>query len=105
MSATAAMTVAGLAAYAMLRTLGGRADPAATRRDLADAAGGRPRAAPRLGGVVFLNGDTPLAEPDIPAPALDKGSAFAYSPLPPVRSNWRAARRPRDQREAMDALW
>ena len=38
MSATAAMTVAGLAAYAMYKTLGARADPSATRRDLADAA-------------------------------------------------------------------
>ena len=105
MSATAAMTVAGLAAYAMYKTIGARADPSATRRDLADAAKGRAPAPPTLRGVVFVTGDTPLAEPDLPPAALDKGSAFAYSPLPPVRSNLQAVRQPRDQRQAIEGLW
>ena len=66
---------------------------------------GAPAPRPTLPGIVFVTGDTPLAEPDLPPSAVDLQSAFAYAPLPPVRSNWDAVRRPVDQRQALENLW
>lgn len=101
----ATVTAAGLAAYALYRALGVRADPATAKTEVQAAVTGAAKPPPTRPGLVFLTGDTPLAEPDLPPAALDKQSAFAYSPLPPVRSNWDAVRAPRDQRQALESLW
>lgn len=105
MSAAASAAIAGLAAYALYRAVGATADPAATRRLVETAVVGAPQPRPTMPGIVFVTGDTPLAEPDLPPAALDKQSAFAYAPLPPVRSNWDAVRTPVDQRQALENLW
>lgn len=105
MSAAATAALAGLAAYALYRAAGATPDPAATKRLVEAAVAGAPEPRPTLPGLVFVTGDTPLAEPDLAPAAVDKQSAFAYAPLPPVRSNWDAVRRPVDQRQALENLW
>jgi len=105
MSVAASLAIAGLASYAVYRGIGTTADPAPTQRQVARKIAGAQQAPPTRRGVVFLTGDTPLAEPQLPAAALDKQSAFAYTPLPPVRSNWQAVRNPANQRQALENLW
>lgn len=104
-AASAAAAIAGLAAYALYRAVGATADPAATKRLVESAVRGAPEPRPTMPGIVFVTGDTPLAEPDLPPAAIDTQSAFAYAPLPPVRSNWAAVRSPVDQRQALENLW